>query len=205
MVCAANGPISHLEALKGTLPAGPSADADRRTRSNGGGLSSRRCAAPGRHRLSFPASGWRSEKVADGSPFDRLDFVYMPSSDIARDAVFSRDVLGGELVFAIEAMGARVAEVRLAGIGPRLLLADHLEGEAPILVFRVGDLDAAVAWLRDRGAEIESRFGIPHGPCATLRTPGPQRLAIYELTRPEADQHLAGRFDFGVEPNEREE
>jgi catechol 2,3-dioxygenase-like lactoylglutathione lyase family enzyme len=135
--------------------------------------------------------------VADGSPFERLDFIYMPSSDIARDLVFYRDVLGGELVFAIEAMGTRVAQVKLGETGPRLLLADHLGGEAPILVFRVGDLDAAVAQLRDRGAEVESRFGIPHGPCATLRTTGRERLAIYELSRPEADGHLAGRFDFG--------
>jgi catechol 2,3-dioxygenase-like lactoylglutathione lyase family enzyme len=143
--------------------------------------------------------------VTDRPPFGRLDFIYMPSTDVARDLVFYRDVLGGELVFAIEAMGTRVALLDLAESGPRLLLADHLEGEAPILVFRVDDFDAALAELESRGAEIESRFGIPHGPCATLRTPGVQKLAIYELSRPEADGHLAGRVDFGARSSERDE
>jgi hypothetical protein len=114
--------------------------------------------------------------VADGPRLERLDFIYMPSSDIARDVIFYREVLGGELVFAIGAMGTRVAALNLAEPGPRLLLAEHLEGEAPILVYRVRDFDAAVALLRDRGAEIESRFGIPHGPCATLRKPAASGL-----------------------------
>jgi catechol 2,3-dioxygenase-like lactoylglutathione lyase family enzyme len=137
--------------------------------------------------------------VVDPPPFEGLDFIYMPSRDVARDLAFYRDVLGGELVFAIEAMGTRVAQLKLAEHDPRLLLADHLEGEAPILVYRVGDFDDALAQLEGRGAEIESRFGIPHGPCATLRAPGGRRLAVYELTRPEADGHLAGRVDFGAE------
>jgi catechol 2,3-dioxygenase-like lactoylglutathione lyase family enzyme len=123
----------------------------------------------------------------------------MPSGDVAGDLAFYEDALGGEIVFAIEAFGARVAEVRVGDRGPRLLLADHLEGEAPVLVHRVDDLDATLAELARRGAAAEARFGIPHGPCATLRTPGAQRLAIYELSRPEADRHLAGRVDFGAD------
>jgi hypothetical protein len=43
--------------------------------------------------------------VADRSPFERLGFTYMPSCDVARDLVFYRDVLGGEVVFAIERSG----------------------------------------------------------------------------------------------------
>jgi hypothetical protein len=136
--------------------------------------------------------------VVDASPFEGLDFIYMPSRDVARDLAFYRDVLGGEVLFAIEAMGTRVAQVKLAEQDPRLLLADHLEGETPILVYRVADFDSALATLERRGAQTESRFGIPHGPCATLRVPGGQRLAIYELSRPEADRHLAGRVDFGT-------
>jgi hypothetical protein len=101
------------------------------------------------------------------------------------------------VVFAIEAFGARVAQMRLSEGPPRLLLADHLEGQAPVLVFRVGDLDSTLAELEQRGLELEGRFGIPHGPCAAVRAPGGQRLALYELTRPQADEHLAGRLDFG--------
>ncbi len=128
---------------------------------------------------------------------EQLDFLYMPSRDVETDLAFYTDVLGGDVVFAIEAFGARVARIELGEVGPALLLADHLEGEAPVLVHRVADLDAALAELARRGLAVEDRFDIPHGPCAELQTPGGQRLAVYELTRPEADAHLAGRHDFG--------
>ncbi len=134
--------------------------------------------------------------MSDLPALEQLDFLYMPSRDVAGDLAYYTRTLGGEVVFAIEAFGTRVAQLRLTGGGPRLLVAEHLEGEAPVLVFRVADLDAALAGLERRGAEIEARFGIPHGPCAALRTPGGQRLALYELTRPEADERLAGRRDF---------
>jgi catechol 2,3-dioxygenase-like lactoylglutathione lyase family enzyme len=129
--------------------------------------------------------------------FEQLDFLYMPSRDVARDLDFYTEVLGAEIVFAIEAFGTRVAQVRLTDGGPRLLLAEHLEGDAPVLVFRVPDLDAAVAELERRGLDTGARFGFPHGPCVEFHAPGGQRLAIYELTRPEADARLAGRHDFG--------
>lgn len=120
-----------------------------------------------------------------------LEFIYMPTTDAARDLAFYRDVLEAEIVFAIEAFGTRVARVELGDGRPALLLAEHLEGEAPVLVVRVDDLEGAVAEL-----DVEERFEIPHGPVAELRTPGGQRLALYELTRPEAEQRLAGRYDF---------
>jgi hypothetical protein len=140
------------------------------------------------------------KRLYDGAmpPFERLDFLYMPSRDVARDLRFYTEVLGGEVVFAIEAFGARVAQVRLSEDGPRLLLADHLEGEAPVLVHRVRDLDATIAELEERGLRLEATFGIPHGPCAAFRSPGGQRLAVYELTRPEVDARFAGRRDFDV-------
>ena len=99
-------------------------------------------------------------------------------------------------MFAIEAMGTRVAMLRLASTPPDLLLAGHLEGERPVLVYRVADLDAAVAELRGRGWQEAPRFGIPHGPIVSFTAPGGHRLAIYELTRPEAAEHFAGRRDF---------
>lgn len=131
-----------------------------------------------------------------GLPFEELDFIYMPSTDVARDLGFYRDVLGGEVVFAIEAFGTRIAQVRISEGGPRLMLAGHLEGEAPVLVHRVAEFDAAIEALERHGLEVEARFGIPHGPCAAFRSPGGQRLAAYELTRPGADEQLAGRRDF---------
>ncbi len=127
---------------------------------------------------------------------ESFDFLYMPSTDVARDLGYYEDVLSAEIVFAIEAFGTRVAQVRLSEGGPRLLLAEHLEGEAPVVLHQVADLDAMTAELERRGAAIEAEFGFPHGPAVALRTPGGQRLAFYELTRPEADERLSGRRDF---------
>jgi hypothetical protein len=127
---------------------------------------------------------------------ESFDFLYMPSTDVARDLAYYQDVLGAEIVFAIEAFGTRVAQVRLSDGGPRLLLAEHLEGASPVVLHRVEDLDATVAELRERGGKIEAQFGFPHGPAVELNTPGGQRLAFYELTRPEADERLSGRIDF---------
>jgi hypothetical protein len=115
---------------------------------------------------------------------------------VAADVAFYTDVLGGELGFAIEAFGTRVAEVRVSDESPRLLLAGHLEGEAPVLVYRLTGLRRRLAELEARGLERGPVFGIPHGPCSSLVTPGGQRLALYERTRPGADAHLASRRDF---------
>jgi hypothetical protein len=129
-------------------------------------------------------------------PFGSLDFLYMPSRDPAREAEHFTQVLGGELVFAIEAFGTRVAMVRLGEGPPDLLLADHLEGERPILVYRVDDLERAAEQLTAGGCDPGPRFGIPHGPCCAFDTPGGHRIAIYEPTRPNATEHFAGRRDF---------
>ena len=129
-------------------------------------------------------------------PFERLDFVYMPSADVAGDVEYFTGALGARFEFAIEAFGTRVAMVSLSEQPPRILLAGHLAGERPILVYRVADLDAAAEELEARGCTIGDRFGIPHGPGCAIETPGGHRLAIYELTRPGADEHLAGRRDF---------
>lgn len=128
--------------------------------------------------------------------FDRLDFIYLPSRDVAADVEYYTDGLGGEVVFAIERFQTRVAMVRATRDGPKLLLAEHLEGDQPILVFRVDDLDAAIAELQTRGVEPGPAFEMPFGHGIELKPAGPQRLAIYELTRPERGEGLAGRRDF---------
>jgi hypothetical protein len=63
-------------------------------------------------------------------------------------------------------------------------------------VYRVENLDRATAELRDRNVEIGVDFEIPHGRGVEVINPGPQRVAIYERTRPGADERLAGRRDF---------
>jgi hypothetical protein len=128
--------------------------------------------------------------------FDRLDFVYLPSRDVAADVQHFSGRLGAELEFAIEAFGTRVAMIRLHPNPPALLLAEHLDGDQPVLVYRVADLDRAIAELRELDVEVAVRFEIPHGPGAELTNPGPQRVALYQLTRPEAGASLKGRRDF---------
>jgi hypothetical protein len=134
--------------------------------------------------------------VEVATPFGELDFLYTPSDDVARDMAFFTDVLGGRVVFAVEGMGARVAAIALSDDPPLILLTDHLDGRETILVYRVDDLDAALRDMDARGWERESSFEIPHGPCCSFRTPGGQRLALYQLTRPGAAHHFDGRRDF---------
>lgn len=127
---------------------------------------------------------------------DQLDFLYMPSRDVARDVTYFAEVLGAQVVFAIDSMGTRVAAVTLGTGVPLLLFAGHLDGDVPVLVYRVGDLRAELDALAAKGWKRESTFEIPHGPCCSFRTPGDHRIALYQPTRPDATAHFEGRRDF---------
>jgi hypothetical protein len=129
-------------------------------------------------------------------PFEQLDFIYMPSRDVAAERDHLVDVLGARLVFAIESHGTRVAMVELSEQPPALLLAGHLNGERPVLVYRVARLRDALDELERRGWPREPSFEIPHGPCCSFVVPGGHRVAIYEAVRPGATEHFAGRRDF---------
>jgi hypothetical protein len=129
-------------------------------------------------------------------PFQQLDFVYTPSRDVAADLRYFTEILGGRVVFAVEAMGARVAGIALTPGPPLVLLADHVEGERPILVYGVVDLDAALAQLQSSGWQRQQTLEIPYGPCCSFRGPGGHRIALYQLTRPEVATHFDGRRDF---------
>jgi hypothetical protein len=99
------------------------------------------------------------------------------------------------VIFAIEDGGVRVAMIELAG-APRLLLTDHLEGDRPILVYRVGDLRAACDDLARRGWTPERSLEIPQGPCSSFRSAGGHRIALYQASRPQVLLHFEGRRDF---------
>lgn len=75
--------------------------------------------------------------------FESLGYIYMPSRDVAADVKWFAETLGAKVVFAIDGMGARVAMIKLGRSRPPLLLADHVTGDAPVLVCRVADLDDA--------------------------------------------------------------
>lgn len=130
------------------------------------------------------------------TPFEKLDFIYLPSGDVAADVAYFTEVLGARLTFAVEGMGTRVAMLELTDEPPRLLLAGHLEGERPVLVYRVADIARAVEQLEARGWKRGQMLEIPHGPVCSFTTPAGHRLAIYQLTRPAVGEHFAGRRDF---------
>ncbi len=126
--------------------------------------------------------------------FGTLDFVYLPSRDVSADlAHWAR--AGGEVVFAIERFDTRVAMLSL-GEGPGFLLAQHLEGDTPVLVYRVDDLTDSVTDLSGRGLAVSGRFEFPYGEAVEVLSPGPQRVAIYERTHPDRGESLRGRRDF---------
>jgi len=126
--------------------------------------------------------------------FRSLDFLYLPAQDFEAVQRYYVDTLGGELVWRVRGMATVVAHVRLAPDPPSLLLAEHLEDQPPILVYRVDNLRSAVRSLKSRGVKGSS-FEIPHGPIFRFDAAGGQRLAVYQLTRPEADSMFAGRLD----------
>jgi hypothetical protein len=128
-------------------------------------------------------------------PFEQLDFLYIPSTDVAADVRYFTEVLGGRAVFAIDDGGTRAAMVEMAPGPPRLIFTDHLEGERAIMIYRVPKLRDALKSLAARGWEKESTFEIPQGPCCSFVSPAGHRVALYQLKRPDVANHFAGRFD----------
>jgi hypothetical protein len=137
----------------------------------------------------------RKRKAAE-HPFEQLDYLYTPSSDVAEDVRYFTEVLGGKLAFAIDSMGTRVAKIELTAGPPHVLLTDHLEGERPIFIYRVDDLDDSLALLKKRGWKKGAKLEIPMGPCCSFSSPRGHRIALYQLTRPGVAGHFEGRRDF---------
>jgi hypothetical protein len=128
--------------------------------------------------------------------FEALDFLYTPSRDVPADMADFVDGLAARVVFAIEDGGIQAALLELTDGPPRVLLTSHVEGDRPIMVYRVPDHDAAVRDLKARGWTPVRSLEIPQGPCSSFRTPGGHRVAIYENVRPFVLEHFSGRRDF---------
>jgi hypothetical protein len=146
--------------------------------------------------MSRRSSGPTPSKANSSAPFLQLDYLYTPSADVAADANYFTNVLGAELGFAVEGMGARVAMVRLTEGPPHVLLTDHLEGDRPVFIYRVANLRNAMAELKAHGWKKAGTLEIPVGPCCSFTAPGGHRIAIYELSRPDVLNHFLGRRDF---------
>lgn len=123
---------------------------------------SRKPLTSGRDRSGTPALTM-AEQTA---PFQQPDFLYVPSRDVAADLAYFTEVLGGRVVFAVEAMGTRIAAIQLTDGPPLLLLADHLEEERPILVYRVADLATAMADLEPAAGSGSAPWKSPTGRAA---------------------------------------
>ncbi len=134
--------------------------------------------------------------MGDDPPFEQLDFLYIPSVDVAADARYFTDVLGGQLLFAIDDDVTRAAMVEMTPGPPRLIFTDHLEGERAILIYRVRKLREALKTLAASGWEKEGTFEIPQGPCCSFSSPAGHRVALYERKRPGVEEHFVGRIDF---------
>jgi hypothetical protein len=117
--------------------------------------------------------------------FDSLDFIYVPTRDVHAAAAHHLGALGAEPLWTVRAMETTVAALRVSRTGPHILLSGHLEGDRPVLVYRVADYQQTVHSPRDRGLTDIRELEIPHGPCAAFGLEGGQRYAVYEL-RPSA-------------------
>jgi hypothetical protein len=126
--------------------------------------------------------------------FGSLDYIYTPAADVDGEVQRYVETLGAELIWKVRAMGTTVACVRVGEPGPAILLAGHLHGAGPILVYRVADYAATVGELRQRNIAVHE-LEIPHGPCATFTMAAGQRYAVYQLVRPDAAHMFDGRDD----------
>ncbi len=127
--------------------------------------------------------------------FLSLDFLYMPARNFEATLQYYIQALGADLVWKIRGMGTVVACVRLCKQGPALLLSEHLEGQVPVLIYRVADFKKSVTALKARGVTGGRELEIPHGPCFSFEARGGQRIAVYELVRPGANEMWKGRLD----------
>ncbi len=151
-------------------------------------------AGPGAGYAVGPRTGRHMVILAD------LDFLYTPSRDVARDMADLVDGFGARVIFAIEDSGVRVAMLQLTDHPPRILFTDHVDGDRPILVYRVDDHAAATAELRAPRLDAGNLAGDPAGagqlvpvagrapdrrlPVHSPRRPGPLRRSARLLDRP---------------------
>jgi len=118
------------------------------------------------------------------TPFGKLRFLYVGSSDVKRDLDYYVKVLGSRKVWDRTAFGTRVAAMELCD-GPLLLLAGHRPAPSVLPIFQVDSLKASEKELRSRGWKPEGgRVEIPNGPCFVFKDPSGNQLAVFQDVRP---------------------
>lgn len=127
--------------------------------------------------------------------FESLDFVYIPAPDIESSVDYYKNILGGELLWKIHAYGVWVACIVLSDEEPYISLANHIEKNDIVLIYRVSNLEKTAFQLRSKGWKEEKRLEIPPGPCCTFRDPADNHIAIYEKLRPDVMKEFKGQID----------
>ena len=128
---------------------------------------------------------------------ESLDFLYMPSRDVVVDLSFYSEMSRRRDRVRDRGLRRPVAQVRLCGEEPRLLLADHLDDDGAVLVYRWAISMPRSPSSSCAGSTMEARFGIPHGPSAAVRTPGRPAARAVRAHPAAVDDRFAGRLDFG--------
>jgi hypothetical protein len=123
----------------------------------------------------------------------RLEFIYTPTQNLEQDCA-SLQALGADVVWKIQAYGTRAVCLVWQSDAPKTVLAEHLVGDRPILVYRVDELAESKQKLHALGIAGHA-FEIAPGVGWVFEV-GTQRLAVYELTRPHGLNIHDGRMDF---------
>src|SRR5256712_13945676 len=110
------------------------------------------------------------------APFGKLLYLYVGTSDFDRDLKYYTNVLGAKVLWNHQAMGAKVAALRLCE-GPQYLLADHRPAPSCQQLVEMKDLKAQAKELRSRGCKSEGRsFEVPPRPCPLFQDSGGTEL-----------------------------
>jgi len=124
--------------------------------------------------------------MAKPLPWGPLRFLYVGSSDTARDVAWYTGRGKARKVWHFKAFGAEVAALEL-GPGPLVLLADHRKAGSVLPIYEVPDLAAERQRLETAGWEChDPGFETPNGPAVLLRDPSGNEWALLEDRRPGA-------------------
>jgi hypothetical protein len=119
-------------------------------------------------------------------PFGPLRYLYVGSSDAARDIAAWERIPGVEKVWDFTEFGTRVAGFRI-GEGPMWLVAGHRAAPGILPIFAVKVLGKSVAAMAKSGWEPHGdEFEVPDGPCQTFKDPSGNELVLMEERRPRA-------------------
>ena len=114
-------------------------------------------------------------------------YLYVGVDDITRARGFYERAFGAEFLWHFRRFGTEVAAVRVSDDGPLVLLAEHRPVPSCLPIWRVDDLDAAVARLAAAGvADRGETAGTPDGPVHVVRDPDGNELGLLQQDVPNA-------------------